>query len=119
MDTKLEELNEKLNLSQKENCKLRAENARLNVVYQLAVAECVKACGERDVHRRNWINTMEHRDRLSGELTHAQEAVESAMKIIEYGKEIGCVFKEDTFRNQTIYTRMADAWLSAHTKETK
>ena len=106
MDTKLEELNEKLNLSQKENCKLRAENARLNVVYQLAVAECVKACGERDVHRRNWINTMEHRDRLSGELTHTQEAVEEARKAME------AIVKDHPYFTEVSAWRAAAAWLA-------
>ena len=61
---------------------LRTENEQKDKAYQLAVAECVKACKERDMHKRNWENTMEHRDRLSAEL----ELALSILKPLAYKK---------------------------------
>ena len=78
---------ELLNLIEKasvELAQLRADNEQKEKAYRLAVAECVKACKERDMHRRNWKNTMEHRDRLSAEL---EEAL-NLLKPLAYKKNV-------------------------------
>jgi chromosome segregation ATPase len=63
--------------------RLRADNERLNKVYQLAVAECVKACDERDMHKRNWTNTMAHRDRLQTQTEQLEASLSAAQKRVE------------------------------------
>ena len=65
-----------------ELAQLRAENERVEKAYQLAVAGCVKACNERDMHKRNWENTMAHRDRLGDALAASQKELEAARKVI-------------------------------------
>jgi len=67
-----------------ELAQLRADNGRLETVYQLAVAECVKACNERDMHKRNWTNTMAHRDRLQAQAEQLHTVANAANMLWNY-----------------------------------